>query len=307
MVSYRIDPSPIGTDGQPVRCEWEATIVLVGCGGTGSFLAEAICRLLIDRRSRLYLVDMDRVEAHNVRRQAFDRADAGRFKAEVLAERLSRRFEREIGYSVLPYDRELHAQVFGGGPSRLSLLVGCVDNAAARRAIAATLEPPGVGYPYAGTPGAVWWLDCGNGRNSGQVLLGNVVSPRNLQGAFLPDVGLCRALPAPSLQRPDLLEGPPLSTPQVDCAQAVTAGEQGLTVNQVVAALAASYVENLLVGTCGWMATYFDMDYGTLQCVSAARNSTGVVRKSNFNATTQLVTTCQDTTSPRWRAASPQP
>ncbi len=29
--------------------------------------------------------------------------------------------------------------------------------------------------------------------------------------------------------------------------------------NQVVAALAASYVEKLLAGTCHWMASYFDL------------------------------------------------
>ena len=45
--------------------------MLVGCGGTGGFLAESICRLLIGRSSRLFLVDPDRVEPHNVARQAF--------------------------------------------------------------------------------------------------------------------------------------------------------------------------------------------------------------------------------------------
>ena len=82
---------------------------------------------------------MDRVEPHNVARQAFDRADIGRFKAQVLAERLARRFGREVGYSVLPYDRRLHAEVFAAR-SALRLLVGCVDTAAARRAMAATLD-----------------------------------------------------------------------------------------------------------------------------------------------------------------------
>ena len=95
-----------------------------------------------DVRSRLYLVDPDRVEPHNVARQAFDRRDVGRFKSEVLAERLARRFEREVGYSVLPYDRELHARVFGDAPATSACVVGCVDNAAARRAIAATLDVP---------------------------------------------------------------------------------------------------------------------------------------------------------------------
>src|SRR3954447_7728273 len=150
--------------------EREVNVVLVGCGGTGGFLSEAICRLLIGHRSRIHLVDPDRVEPHNVARQAFDRCDVDRFKAEVLAERLARRFEREISYSVLPYDRELHAKVFGGAPSDLDLIVGCVDNAAARRAIAATLDQPAWTSQRVRRP---WWLDCGNGRNSGQVLLGN--------------------------------------------------------------------------------------------------------------------------------------
>jgi tRNA A37 threonylcarbamoyladenosine dehydratase len=161
-VAFRIDPSPTEGRDRPDRFANEATIVQVGCGGTGGYLAEAVARLLVGRPARLYLVDPDRVEPHNVGRQAFDRGDAGRFKAEVLAERLARRFGREVGYSVLPYDRELHAQVFGAGDSRLNLLIGCVDNAAARRAIAATLDGrPWVQGDFRGAA-PVWWLDCGN-------------------------------------------------------------------------------------------------------------------------------------------------
>jgi PRTRC genetic system ThiF family protein len=262
-----IDPS--GAECRPERAprpayKQAATIVLVGCGGTGGFLAEAVCRLLLEVPSELYLVDMDRVEPRNCARQAFDRADVGRFKAQVLAERLSRRFGRTVGYSTLPYDRELHGRVFATR-GRLCLVIGCVDNAAARRAIAAS-----VGQPRWQAP-AAWWLDCGNGRNSGQVLLGNVVRPDDLRGAFLPHRGLCRALPAPSLQRPDLLDAPPepQARPRLDCAAAVSVGEQGPTVNQVVAAIAASYVEKLLAGSCRWMASYFDMDDGFLRCIPA--------------------------------------
>src|SRR4051812_20138027 len=227
--------------------ELEANIVLVGCGGTGGFLAEALCRLLIGRRSRLYLVDPDRVEPHNVARQAFDRRDVGSFKAEVLSHRLASRFEREVSYSVLPYDRELHAKVFGGTSADLHLIVGCVDNAAARRAIAATLDAPsGSGW----RPHNVWWLDCGNGRNSGQVLLGNTMRSEDLRRAFIPAELKCWALPDPSLQRPDLLTAAPELRPQPDCAEAVADGEQGPTINQVVASIASSFIEKLLVGKC---------------------------------------------------------
>jgi PRTRC genetic system ThiF family protein len=266
-VTYRIDPSPVGDGTHLARYEREATLVLVGGGGTGGFLAEALCRLLIGKAARLYLVDPDRVEPHNVARQCFDRSDVGAFKAEVLAERLARRFGREVGYSVLPYDGEVHAEVFGDARSRLNLLIGCVDNSAARRAIAATLDERAARSGYSSQHQTVWWLDCGNGRNSGQVLLGNATRPDGLRGSFRASVGLCRALPAPSLQRPDLLDAHPPRLPAPDCAEAVVAGDQGATINQVVAAIAASYVEHLLAGTCAWMASYFDLDDGTLRCV----------------------------------------
>lgn len=258
--------------------------MVVGCGGTGAFLAEAVCRLLIDVPGELCLVDMDRVEPHNCSRQAFARGDVGRFKAQVLAERFARAFGREVGYSVLPYDAALHAEVFGDARSRLNLLLGCVDNSAARRAIAATLAEPRWGHSFADVRELVWWLDVGNGRNSGQVLLGNTTRPQALRGAFLPTLELCRALPAPSLQRPDLLAGPPSPKPLPDCAEAVAAGDQGPTVNQLAAALAAGYVEKLLDGTCRWMATYFDMDDGTLACVPAEPKTVAAIAGLHVNA-----------------------
>lgn len=265
---YLIDTRIEAPNGWQRRGGAEVVVVQVGCGGTGSFLADAICRLLIGVPSAFFLVDMDRVEEHNVARQAFDGADVGRFKSEVLAQRLARRFGREVGYSVLPYDHQIHTAVFGHAPRRLALLVGAVDNASARRAIARTLDEHSWrgGYPR-GTCN-VWWLDTGNGPNSGQVLLGNVTKADDLRGAFLLHVGRCRALPAPSLQRPDLLDAP-LPMPAPDCAQAAEQGDQGATVNQIVAAIAASYIEKLLAGACAWMSTYFDMDDGTLGYVAA--------------------------------------
>lgn len=255
-MSYRLDVSR-APDRRHGGDQKEAVIVQVGCGGTGSFLAEAVCRLLIDRDADLVLVDLDRVERHNVGRQAFDPADVSQFKAQVLAERLAKRFGRTVGYAVQPYDASLHSRLFGAQSSHLNLLIGAVDNAEARRAIAATLD------------GRldVLWLDCGNGRNSGQVLLGNAARAADLRGAFRPEEGICTALPAPSLQRPDLLDAPPAPVPRLDCAEAVAAEEQNATINQVVAAVATSYVARLLDGTCQSMASYIDMDAGTLRTV----------------------------------------
>lgn len=270
-MAYLIDTRPRGHDGQPLRCELAATIVLVGCGGTGGFLAEALGRLLLGRAARLFLVDPDRVEDRNTARQAFERREVGRFKAEALAERLARRHGREVGYAVEPYDPARHAAVFGEAPSALQLVVGAVDNAAARRALAATFEAPPWYAGYGAAPGRCWWLDVGNARDSGQVLLGNVARPAALRGAFSLAEGRCRALPAPHLQRPDLLTSPPApaAAPAPDCAEAVARAEQGATINQAMAALAASMIERLLAGALAWMALYADLDDGTLRPVPA--------------------------------------
>jgi len=69
-VRYVVDPDPVRVPGQHGD-ELDATIVLVGCGGTGGFLAEALARLLLGRRAALFLVDPDRVALENLGRQAF--------------------------------------------------------------------------------------------------------------------------------------------------------------------------------------------------------------------------------------------
>src|SRR5215207_6785054 len=107
-MSYIFQPST--RSGRPAA--QAATIVLVGCGGTGGFVAESWCRLLLGQQASLYLVDPDRVEAVNVARQAFDLGDVGRFKAQVRADRLSARFHREVCYSTLPFDARVHAAAF---------------------------------------------------------------------------------------------------------------------------------------------------------------------------------------------------
>ena len=41
-------------------------ITVVGCGGTGGFVAEGLCRLFQGRQAAIVLVDHDRVEPHNL-------------------------------------------------------------------------------------------------------------------------------------------------------------------------------------------------------------------------------------------------
>ena len=52
-------------------------ITVVGCGGTGGFVAEGLCRLFQGRQATIVLVDHDRVEPHNLLRQNLLRRGRG--------------------------------------------------------------------------------------------------------------------------------------------------------------------------------------------------------------------------------------
>ena len=146
-------------------------ITVVGCGGTGGYVAEGLCGLFTGREATIVLVDHDRVEPHNLLRQNFYAEDVGRFKSQALADRLARAYGRPIGYSVYAFregDSGSNGHRYAGLPRYGNcLLIGCTDNAAARRAMAACLRG---GRQQ-------WLIDAGNDANWGQVLVGNVADP----------------------------------------------------------------------------------------------------------------------------------
>ncbi len=241
----------------------EAEIAVIGCGGTGSFVAEGLCRLLGNEEFNLLLIDHDRVEPHNLRRQNFFAGDVGKFKSQALAERLSRQYGRKIGYSVYPYDPETLGEAsFGGGYRRVmrGILIGCVDNPAARRTIS-----QGKTWSW-----GTWWLDSGNGQDSGQILLGNARNAEELRGGFNVGKQTVSRLPIPSLQLPSLLASTKETVRrQRDCAEAVEADEQSPTINQVMATLVIDFMYRLLSGSLTWMGAYIDMEAGSLSTVPA--------------------------------------
>ena len=244
---------------QPLRDRPEITVV--GCGGTGGFVAEGLCRLFGSGDGHLLLIDHDRVEDHNLGRQNFYPGDVGKFKSEALASRLSRQYGREVWYSVYPFAVETLSDAFpsqGFGNDRAGLVIGCVDNAAAREYMARS------GGSWK------WWIDAGNGEHSGQVLIGNVRQPEDLRGGFDSVERIVHRLPIPTLQEPSLLV--PVTepeTPDLDCAEAVDANLQSPVINQHMAGLVLTFVSKLFAGTLSWMGVYTDLEAGSLNPVRA--------------------------------------
>jgi PRTRC genetic system ThiF family protein len=233
-------------------------LYLVGCGGTGSWLAPHIVRLarfLREAKStnvQVTFIDPDTVEAKNVFRQNFSSAEIGARKAETLALRLGPAWGTEVRVHTRCFDPKMVELGYGD----VGVLIGCVDNAAARQTIANALDhgPHGWGGGWSSGDSLplphLFWLDCGNGQNTGQVLLGSTSNFKMLRSAFphFPEATFCIQLPAPHLQHPDLLELRPNEVkatgepPAPSCAQLVFTGDQSPSINAMVANIAATYL-----------------------------------------------------------------
>jgi PRTRC genetic system ThiF family protein len=249
---------------RPNYMRQDFTVAVVGCGGTGGFVAEGLCRLLPEDMVVL-LIDHDQVEQQNLVRQNFYPGELGQFKSQALARRLSERFRRRIAYLTTPIStlQELP-----------ELVIGCVDNGLARRDIAERITEK-YNPPLSIFRG--WWIDAGNGRNFGQVLVGNCPVDR-LRKSFESDHEICFALPLPTEQRSELLlELPPVPA----CAEAVALDEQSPVINQGMASLVLEVVYRILVGNCPWMQLNFDMEAGTLTPVLATPEN--VARMTGIN------------------------
>ena len=217
-------------------------VVLVGCGGTGSHIAQSLARIAYHAHQvagpnlSLIFLDGDAIEAKNVGRQLFSPSEIGRNKAQSLAAR----FNAALGLQITAIPQMADAALIESlvGIRQITLFVGAVDTVAARQAIAEVMRVR--------TVGSIYWLDCGNDESSGQVAIGNA-DFRTLPKAFdLP--GICAALPIPPLVYPDLVAAPKAKQGiDLACAEAQIDGAQSLMVNQAMAAVAGEYLYNMLV------------------------------------------------------------
>lgn len=242
-----------------IPSEVESLLVyLVGCGGTGSWLAPHLSRYLRlfkeinrDTEVRLVFIDPDIVEEKNTFRQNFIPAEIGRNKAEALAVRYTMSAGLEIISSTKTftnYDQ--------GWDAEMTIMLGCVDNAAARRSIAKRMNYGK--YQEEKT----YWIDCGNHKYSGQVLLSadgdDSIDPFALKGT-------CLYIPPINKFHPELFEDEKVKeikpSPQLSCAEIAMIDHQSLSINTTVASIAAHYLAGLLLtGKVDKFETHFSLE-----------------------------------------------
>lgn len=254
----------------------KVSFFVIGAGGTGSFAAHHIARLGFELKRtgktvEITIIDPDRVERGNIPRSNFCFAEEGAFKAQTLAERLAAAWGLEIGYSAEKLDFEKHLSQVRRSYRNLTILVGCVDNFEARSMIHESLSEL-EGYTSTSQTPGVWWVDGGNGRNSGQVLFGSDTKIKKGGNHYFSAPSICRSLPAPSILHPELLEPEKKvlggresrENERLSCAERIRLGEQSLNINSRVAGEIGEMLSQfLLTNSLKRFAAYFDLESGT--------------------------------------------
>lgn len=146
------------------------TINLIGCGGTGSQVLTCLARIhqslsaLGHPGLNVSVYDPDEVTEANIARQLFSLSDVGLNKAEVLVTRINRFF----GLDWLAYPC-----VYKNTCNRhANILISCVDTVQSRQELVAVKNCTSYDPPFQ----SYYWMDFGNGRRTGQVVLGTLTS-----------------------------------------------------------------------------------------------------------------------------------
>ena len=212
-------------------------VCLIGAGGTGSQVLTALARMSHSLQAlghtgfQVTLWDDDLVTEANRGRQLFAECEVGLSKSVALITRCNRFF----GTMWKAVNRQFNADA----SMRAAIYISCVDSVAARFAIAEALQREDGRQHYANIPR--YWMDFGNGRDTGQVILstiGKVKQPTS--GKF----GTVESLPFITEEFGELLrQSETDDTPSCSLAEALE--KQDLFINSTLAQAGCSLLWQL--------------------------------------------------------------
>lgn len=150
-------------------------IMLVGCGGTGSHMMSHLARMHMALKELghqgLDVIAYDNKMVNNINpvRQLFGHSDIGRFKAQVLIERINRFYGLDWEYRNIKWTHKNYE-------SEDRIIISCVDTIGSRKDI----------FKLANNRHHHYVLDIGNGKNYGQVILSTRMSNQPKSGKYIP-------------------------------------------------------------------------------------------------------------------------
>lgn len=152
------------------------SVNLIGAGGTGSKVLTALMEInesLIALRHaglQVRLWDDDIITTANLGRQRFFECETGLYKSVALINRVN----RCMGTNWKAETRKFEKDKFGrlSENTRATITITCVDNVKARFGVAEILKKVSYRRHYQNHP--KYWLDFGNSRHTGQVILSTI-------------------------------------------------------------------------------------------------------------------------------------
>lgn len=226
-------------------------IFVVGVGGTGSYLAQGLAKMISGYKLPLQVVlaDPDVIEEKNCARQNFHAWEIGQNKAEALAFRLNQQYGLSFAGASCPGEGLFSLEYYHSVHDMSRLIITCVDTIAARKH-----------YKDRGP-----WLDIGNGLETGQALYGTTADGRALRDESMlwdsrPSAG---RLPNPwRISGMAKLKDSKKQT--TSCADTPFA-EQGCFINELAAQAGLIILHQLLVkGAVTTPAVYFNSAAGRM-------------------------------------------
>jgi PRTRC genetic system ThiF family protein len=211
---------------------------VIGAGGTGSQIITALARmnqsLLALHHCGLFvrLFDNDVVSEANLGRQLFTQAELGMIKAISLINRINRFFG--TNWKAIPYNYNKENLYKFESYANANIYISCVDTADARFEIAEMLS--GVDKENRNRDCSFYWMDFGNSKDSGQVILSTVSNIKQPQSKKFETVA---RLPFITDEFESLLrDSDNDNTPSCSLVEALT--KQDLFINSSLANLGAS-------------------------------------------------------------------
>ena len=217
------------------------TIVLIGVGGTGSLMLTRLARLnfaLMEMNHpglHITAYDDDIVEYYNIGRQNFNPKDVGEYKAFSLISKINRNFGTAWNAVNQRFDLS-HPRAH-----KANIYITCVDTAAFRMDFDTWFSKSTYDQraeykqPY-------YWLDLGNNRKQGQLLLGSLPIEQAKSNSY----ETVSKLKTVSERFGDLQKH---DTPELQgesCSYGAKLQEQSLFINDLLTVLAADILLELL-------------------------------------------------------------
>jgi PRTRC genetic system ThiF family protein len=231
------------TDNYLINPTNPVTVNVIGAGGTGSQMLTALARInhaLLNLNHPGLIVkafDDDRISEANLGRQLFSESEVGMYKSVALINRLNRFF----GTNWKARTHRFADTLYTDDTYKANIFVTCVDTAKSRFEVSEMLYEL-KSYRSLDRDSPLYWMDLGNSRDTGQVILstiGKVEQPASEKFQPVSELPFITEMFKDQLETADQFD----DTPSCSLAEALT--KQDLFINSSVATMGASLLWQL--------------------------------------------------------------